>query len=195
MEFIKVEYLNDVCIIKPDMYGDKRGYFSPFYIDKVLKENNIDFNNVVQANRSMSCKGVLRGLHFQHDPKCQGKIVEVLSGSAIDVIVDCRSDSSTYGKYGLFYLSSNNNTMLYVPKGFAHGFLSLEDNTLFQYLIDNDYSPELEDGILWNDPDLHIPWDEIFKKYEIVNPIISDKDKIRKRLCDKEINFRRNIND
>ena len=102
---------------------------------------------MVQANRSKSSKGVVRGLHFQRNPKCQAKIVEVIKGSAIDVVVDIRKDSATFGKWTSVLLTDENNRQLYVPRGFAHGFVSLEDDTIFQYLIDNDYAPELEHAI------------------------------------------------
>ena len=192
MEANKIGNLNDAYLIKPAKFGDDRGYFSPFFIQADYDKLGIDFKGVVQTNRSMSSKGVLRGLHFQYDPKCQAKIVEVISGAAIDVIVDCRKDSSTYGNYGAFLLTPENNNQLFVPRGYAHGFLSLEDNTIFQYLIDNDYAPSLEGGILWSDSDLNIPWEEYFNKYGIDRPLLSDKDKVRKRLCDTEIYFRRN---
>ena len=130
--------LADCYILEPDRYGDSRGYFSPYFLQENLDE--LGFERVVQANRSLSEKGVLRGMHYQLDPKCQAKIVEVLNGAAIDVVVDMRIDSPTYGQYTAVELTGNNNRQLFVPRGFAHGFLSLEDNTLFQYLIDNDFS-------------------------------------------------------
>ena len=182
--------LVDCYILEPDKFGDSRGYFSPYYIDKNLE--GLGFCGVVQANRSKSSKGVVRGLHYQKDPKCQAKIVEVISGQAIDVVVDIRKDSPTYGKWTSVLLTANNNRQLFVPRGFAHGFVSLEDDTIFQYLIDNDYAPDLEGGILWNDPDININWEEIFKKYNIDKPILSDKDLVRKCLKDTKIEFRRN---
>ena len=110
----------------------------------------------------------------------------------IDVVVDIRVGSPTYGKSFTTYLSSDNNTQLFVPRGFAHGFISLEDDTIFQYLVDNDYAPELEDGIYWNDPDLDINWQEIFKEYDIKNISMTTKDTMRQKLSDKEIDFRYN---
>lgn len=168
--------LKDCYIIEPDRFGDDRGYFSPFFIQKNLEDNNVKFYGVVQANRSKSAKGVVRGLHFQKDPKCQTKIVEVINGKAIDVVVDIRVGSPTYGQYTSVLLTPDNNRQLYVPRGFAHGFISLEDNTVFQYLIDNDYAPDKESGILWNDKELNIPWDEMFEEYGIDNPLLSEKD-------------------
>lgn len=168
--------LKDCYIIEPSRFGDDRGFFSPFFIQKEYEKNNIKFEKVVQTNRSKSLKGVVRGLHFQKNPKCQAKIVEVINGKAIDVVVDIREGSPTYGKYTYVLLTSENNRQLYVPRGFAHGFISLEDNTIFQYLIDNDYAPELEGGILWNDKDLQIPWNEFFDEYDIKKPLLSEKD-------------------
>ena len=175
MKIIPIE-LKDCYILEPNRFGDERGYFSPFFIQEELNKNNIFFDSVVQANRSKSSKGVVRGLHFQKDPKCQTKIVEVINGKAIDVVVDIRVGSPTYGKYTAVLLTPDNNRQLYVPRGFAHGFISLEDNTIFQYLIDNDYAPDKEAGILWNDEELNIPWGEMFKEYNIENPLLSDKD-------------------
>lgn len=182
--------LNDCYILEPDRFGDERGYFSPYFIQKNLDE--LGFERVVQANRSKSSKGVIRGLHFQKDPKCQAKIVEVISGSAIDVVVDIREDSETYGKWTSVLLTPENNRQLFVPRGFAHGFISLEDNTIFQYLIDNDYAPELEGGILWNDPELGITWNEMLKEYNIENPLLSDKDVKHPVLSRSNVHFRKN---
>ncbi len=175
MKKIETE-LKDCYILEPDRFGDDRGYFSPFFINKNIKDNNIKFGEVVQCNRSKSSKGVVRGLHFQKNPKCQAKIVEVIQGAAIDVVVDIREGSPSYGKHICVLLTPENNRQLFVPRGFAHGFISLEDNTIFQYLIDNDYAPEMEGGILWNDEELGIEWDEMFKEYNIEKPLLSDKD-------------------
>lgn len=168
--------LQDCYILEPDRFGDDRGYFSPYFIQKDLEKLGIKFEGVVQANRSKSTKGVVRGLHFQKDPKCQAKIVEVIQGSAIDVVVDIREGSPTYGKSTSVLLTPENNRQLFVPRGYAHGFVSLEDNTIFQYLIDNDYAPDMEGGIYWNDPDLEIDWAGMFKEYGIEEPLTSEKD-------------------
>ena len=188
MKKIETELL-DCYILEPDRFGDERGYFSPYYIESNLKE--LGFKGVVQANRSKSAKGVVRGLHFQENPKCQAKIVEVIKGSAIDVVVDIRRNSDTYGKYTAVKLTEDNNRQLYVPRGFAHGFISLEDDTIFQYLVDNDYAPSMEGGILWNDPDLGIDWDKLFHENGIENPILSEKDKIHPTLKDSKVVFER----
>ena len=187
MKKIETE-LKDCYIIEPAVFGDNRGYFSPYFIQKDFDE--LGFEKVVQTNRSKSGKGVLRGLHFQKKPKTQAKIVEVISGAAIDVVVDMRADSPTYGKSTSVLLTPYNKDIegsgrqLFVPRGFAHGFVSLEDDTVFQYLIDNDYAPETEGGILWNDPDLGINWEEIFEKYDIEKPLLSEKDQVHPRLVD-----------
>lgn len=189
MNTIKTD-LKDCYIIEPNKFGDDRGYFSPFFIQKEFDNANIKFERVVQANRSKSTKGVLRGLHFQKEPKCQAKIVEVIKGSAIDVVVDIRKNSSSYGQSFSVLLTDDNNRQLFVPRGFAHGFLSLEDDTIFQYLIDNDYSPELESGIYWNDPDLNIKWQEIFNQFGIKEPLLSEKDQKYKTLSKSPIYFK-----
>ena len=174
--------LKDCYILEPSVFGDERGYFSPFFIQKEMDKEKIKFYGVVQCNRSKSAKGVVRGLHFQKNPKCQTKLVEVIQGSAIDVVVDIREGSPTYGKHTAVLLKpydandKESGRQLYVPRGFAHGFISLEDNTIFQYLIDNDYAPDYEGGIYWNDPELGIDWEGMFKKYGIDKPITSEKD-------------------
>ena len=127
---------------------------------------NADF---VQDNESMSGKGVLRGLHFQRPPFAQGKLVRVVRGSVLDVAVDLRKNSKTYGKWESSVLSADNKLMMWIPEGFAHGFLVLEDNTIFQYKCTNYYNKESESGIIWNDPDLKINWG-------IENPVVSEKD-------------------
>ncbi|MDD6387635.1 MAG: dTDP-4-dehydrorhamnose 3,5-epimerase [Bacilli bacterium] len=187
--------LNDCYIIEPSVFGDNRGYFSPYFIQKDFDE--LGFERVVQTNRSKSGKGVLRGLHFQKEPMTQAKIVEVISGAAIDVVVDMRVESSTYGKSTAVLLTpydkdkENSGRQLFVPRGFAHGFLSLEDNTVFQYLIDNDYAPSHEGGIFWNDPDLGIDWEGMMKKYDIKEPLLSEKDQVHPLLKDSPVYFKK----
>ena len=173
MKKIKTELI-DCYILEPNKFGDDRGYFSPYFIQKEFEE--LGFEKVVQANRSKSSKGVVRGLHFQKNPKCQAKIVEVINGAAIDVVVDIREGSPTYGEHTAVLLTPDNNRQLFVPRGYAHGFISLEDNTIFQYLIDNDYAPSMEGGIYWNDPELGIDWDGMFSEYGIEEPLTSEKD-------------------
>lgn len=179
--------LKDCYIIEPNKFGDDRGYFSPYFIQENFDE--LGFERVVQANRSKSGKGVLRGLHFQEDPKCQAKIVEVIKGSAIDVVVDIRTGSPSYGQSVEVLLTEDNNRQLFVPRGFAHGFISLEEDTVFQYLIDNDYAPELDGGIYWNDPALGINWEEIFEKHDIKEPSLSEKDQKLPTLAKSKTKF------
>ena len=184
--------LEDCYIIEPAVFGDNRGYFSPYFMAEHMDQ--LGFERVVQTNRSLSSRGVLRGLHFQKNPFAQAKIVEVLNGKAIDVVVDMRLGSTTYGKSTEVLLMPYNKDIpesgrqLFVPRGFAHGFISLEDNTLFQYIIDNDYAPKMEDGILWNHKSLDIPWYDMFKEYGLTEEdiLLSEKDQIRLPLKDKE---------
>ncbi len=181
--------LLDCYVLEPDKFGDERGYFSPYFIQKNLDE--LGFKKVVQTNRSKSSKGVLRGLHFQKNPYCQAKIVEVIKGKAIDVVVDMRIDSPTYGKYFYVELTEDNNKQLFVPRGFAHGFVALEDDTIFQYLIDNDYAPKMEAGIKWDDPNIGIDWDKILKANGIEEPLLSAKDQIHPGIRENKVIFKR----
>lgn len=160
--------LSGLLIIKPRVFPDERGYFFEAYNAKTLKENGLDVS-FVQDNISMSQKGVLRGIHFQKPPFAQGKLVQVLRGSVLDMAVDLRKDSPTYGENFSHLLSEENKTQLYVPEGFGHGFVTLEDDTLFSYKCTNFYNKESEGSILWNDKDLNIDW-------QIEAPIISEKD-------------------
>lgn len=169
MEFQKTT-LKDVYLIKPQVFQDERGFFMETYSEKAFKEAGI-MADFVQDNHAMSVtKGVLRGLHFQLGENVQAKLVRVTKGAVYDVIVDLRKDSETFGKWEGFELTADNFYMLYVPRGFAHGYCTLEDYTEFQYKCDNFYAPGSEGGIIWNDPDLNIHW-------PIENPILSDKDK------------------
>ncbi len=160
--------ITDLLIIEPDVYTDERGYFFESFQKINFRKLGIDAD-FVQDNESMSVKGVLRGLHFQVPPFAQGKLVRVVNGSALDVAVDLRKNSKTYGKWESVVLSAENKLMLWIPAGFAHGFLSLEDQTIFQYKCTNYYNKESEKGIIWNDPDLNIDWG-------IEKPLVSGKD-------------------
>lgn len=168
MQFIETE-IEGLLIIKPKVFEDERGHFFESYNKEVFKKNGLTVE-FVQDNQSLSQKNVLRGLHFQAPPFAQGKLIRVIKGSVLDVAVDIRKKSSTYGKHMVVELSEYNKTMLYIPTGFAHGFLTLEDNTLFSYKCTNNYNKESEGSILWCDKDLKIDWG-------ISNPILSEKDK------------------
>lgn len=169
MELIKTS-IDGLLIIKPDVFKDERGYFFESYNkERFAKAGlNMDF---VQDNESKSDKGVLRGLHFQKPPYAQGKLVRVIKGSVMDVAVDLRKGSPTYGKWESVVLTEENKLQFWIPEGFAHGFVALEDNTIFNYKCTNVYNKESEGSILWNDPDINISWN-------IDNPILSEKDKI-----------------
>ena len=165
---IEKTILKDVLIFTPTVFGDKRGYFlESFNADFISKEIG-DFK-FVQDNQSLSSKDVLRGLHFQNPPFDQGKLVRVIKGAVNDVIVDIRKESPTYGQSLLVKLSEDNFKMLWVPPGFAHGFETLEDDTIFVYKVTNYYNKESEGSIMWNDPTLKIKW-------ETKNPLVSEKD-------------------
>ena len=168
--------LKDLVVIQPGVFEDARGYFFESYNKEVFHKHGIT-TEFVQDNQSLSQKGVLRGLHFQNHPHAQAKLVRVITGSVLDVAVDIRKGSATYGQYFAEILSSANKNMLYVPVGFAHGFLVLEDNTIFSYKCSNVYHKESEDGILWCDPDLNINWG-------IMNPSLSEKDKVSQKFKD-----------
>ena len=180
--------LKDCYILEPQRFGDKRGYFESV-TEEELK--NLGFNRIFQVSNSLSAKGIVRGLHFQKNPYCQAKAVRCHRGAVLDVVVDIRKDSPSYGKWTSVELTSENGRMLFVPRGFAHGFVALTDDALFEYYVDNKYMPRLEDGILWNDPALEITWEEIFKKYGIEKPVLSPKDETRHTLAENESIFTR----
>jgi dTDP-4-dehydrorhamnose 3,5-epimerase len=169
MPFINTEFA-DLFVFEPKVFEDSRGYFFESFNAKLFEEIGIK-RPFVQDNRSRSKKGTLRGLHFQIGEMAQAKLVTVLKGSVLDVAVDLRSDSPTYKKYFSIELTSDNKKSLYIPRGFAHGFLALEDDTEFFYKCDNFYSPEHERGILYNDPEFKINWG-----YDESSLNISDKD-------------------
>jgi dTDP-4-dehydrorhamnose 3,5-epimerase len=149
--------LEGVLVIEPKVFEDSRGYFFEAYNKAVFEKAGIHAE-FVQDNQSLSQKGVLRGMHFQNPPYAQGKLVRVIKGAVQDVVVDIRSKSKTYGQYFSIELTEENKKMLWVPPGFAHGFLTLADNTVFFYKCTNYYNKESEGAILWNDKDLSIPW-------------------------------------
>ena len=165
---ISKTFINDLLVIDPQLFKDDRGFFYESYNKKKLdKYINIVF---VQDNESKSTKGVIRGLHFQAPPFEQTKLVRCVSGNILDVAVDLRTNSKTYGKFFSIELSSKNNKQLFIPKGFAHGFQVLSETAIVNYKVDNFYNPKSDSGIIWNDKDLSIDWNLDIK------PIISLKD-------------------
>lgn len=166
MEFIKTA-IEGLIEIKPRVFKDERGYFFESFRKELFAENGIT-EDFVQDNQSYSTKGVLRGLHLQRDPFAQGKLVRVIQGKVLDVAVDLRPGSPTFGKHETLVLDTTQNNMFYVPPGFAHGFITLED-AIFSYKCTNNYNKASESGIIWNDTDLSINW-------QLENPIVSEKD-------------------
>lgn len=159
-----------LIVFNPKVFEDERGEFFEAYNSEVYSTIR---QELIQDNQSYSKKGVLRGLHFQKPPYTQGKLVRVVKGRVLDVVVDLRKGDN-YGKWISIELSGENKKMLWIPEGFAHGFLSLED-TIFEYKVDKPWNRESESGIVWNDSDLNIDWQ--LGKYGISQPIVSDKDK------------------
>jgi dTDP-4-dehydrorhamnose 3,5-epimerase len=161
--------IKGLLIIQPKIFRDDRGYFYEPYNKKVFTSLGIN-DDFVQDNQSFSQKGVLRGLHFQKPPHAQAKLIRVLQGSVWDVAVDLRKGSPTYGEYYGIELSGKNKTIFYIPAGFAHGFVTLENDTVFLYKCSGFYNKESEGSIQWNDPDINIQWNTS-------DPILSEKDK------------------
>ena len=172
-EFKKLE-IPDVILIKPKVFEDERGFFMETYKKEDFEKVGIT-GEFVQDNHSKSKRGVLRGLHFQKEPYAQAKIVRCMRGEIYDVAVDLRKDSPTFGNYVGVNISEDNRYQLYVPRGCAHGFLVLSDVTDVIYKVDNIYALEYEGGLIWNDPDVNIPWPND-------NPILSQKDQQLPRL-------------
>ena len=178
MEFIKTD-IDGLILIKPKVYNDSRGFFLESYSAPLFASAGIDCV-FVQDNHSKSvAKGVLRGLHFQTPPFEQSKLVRVVRGAVFDVAVDLRRGSPTYKQWRSFELSERNFNMLFIPKGFAHGFCTLEENSEIQYKVDNPYSPTHDSGIIWNDPDIGVDW-------PVSEPVLSEKDKALPRLAAAE---------
>lgn len=167
---VQTTFINGLLIITPKVFFDERGYFYETFSVAKYKEFGIT-DTFVQDNQSLSQKGALRGLHFQAPPFAQGKLVRVVKGAVLDVVVDIRKDSATYGKHFSIELNEDNKTQFWIPAGFAHGFVTLEDNTIFEYKCTNYYNKASEGGILWNDADLNIQWGTS-------DAIISEKDQL-----------------
>lgn len=174
--------LEGVCIITPQVFGDNRGWFTESYNAEKFKQIGID-TVFVQDNHSYSAqKGTLRGLHFQNGPMAQTKLLRCIRGKILDVAVDLRKGSPNYKKWVGVELSAENKKMIFIPKGFAHGFLTLSEDVEVQYKVDNFYSREHDRSVRFNDPEIAIDWGEI-------NPILSDKDLNAPLLKDSDVNF------
>lgn len=173
-------HIDDIILLSPRVYEDERGYFMESYNQKKIEILIKD--RFVQDNESMSCKNTLRGLHLQLPPYAQSKLVRVIKGSILDIAVDLRKESKSYGQHFKSILSGENKKQLYIPKGFAHGFLSLEDDTILSYKCSDYYNADSEASILWNDPDLAIDWG-------IEDPILAEKDRIAKKFATFENPF------
>lgn len=169
MKFISTPF-EDLLLIEPKVFFDERGHFFESFNEDEMIQHGIK-GPFIQDNQSVSHKGVLRGLHFQKHPHQQGKLVRVVKGSAIDVVVDIRKGSKTFGKHFSVELNANEKMMLWIPIGFAHGFISLQDDTVFLYKVTEYYRPLSESGIIYNDIELNIDW-------QTKNPAVSPKDKI-----------------
>ncbi|PRR83062.1 dTDP-4-dehydrorhamnose 3,5-epimerase [Clostridium vincentii] len=180
--FVKTK-IKDLYIIEPKVFGDSRGYFMETYNKEHFNEAGLTMD-FVQDNESKSSKGVLRGLHFQ-TKHTQGKLVRATRGSVFDVAVDLRKGSATYGQWEGVILTEENKKQFYVPEGFAHGFLVLSDEAIFNYKCTDFYSPEFDGGMLWNDPDVGIEW----PLEGIDNILLSEKDKVQKRFKDLDVTF------
>ena len=174
--------IKGLMLIEPRVFGDARGYFMESFSERKFRELtglDVDF---VQDNESRSSYGVVRGLHFQREPHAQAKLVRVVSGRALDVAVDLREGSPTYGRHFAIELTGENHLQVYIPKGFAHGFAALSDEVVFLYKCDEYYAPDSEAAIIWNDPDLDIDW-----RLPAEDVIVSDKDKNHPKLKDLKL--------
>ena len=180
MNFIRTK-ISDVVIIEPQVHGDERGYFVETFRTDKLNEFLGYMINFCQDNESKSSRGVLRGLHYQLAPAAQTKLVRVIQGSVLDVAVDIRKNSPTFGKHVAVELSSENKRQLLVPRGFAHGFVVLEDDTVFAYKVDNYYSPENDRGIAFDDEALAIEWQVAIDELNL-----SAKDKVQPKLSEAD---------
>ena len=180
MEIIKTP-IEGLLVIKPSVFEDSRGYFFESWSKEAYRKIGLDLN-FVQDNQSLSKKGVLRGLHFQKPPFAQGKLVRVIKGSVLDVAVDIRKQSKTYGEYFSIELSEFNKKSFWIPPGFAHGFVTLEDNTIFSYKCTEEYNKDSEGSLLWNDSHLDIDWGG-------GDLLISDKDRKATKFKDFKSDF------
>lgn len=179
--------IKDLLVFEPRVFGDDRGWFMESFnqqvFEQALTERGLDIPKFVQDNHSFSKKGVLRGLHYQLNPHAQGKLVRVVQGRAWDVAVDIRENSSTFGKWVGVELTADNHKQFWIPAGFAHGFIALEDNTQFLYKTTDYYSKECERSIIWNDPEIAIEWPVI----DIMEIVLTEKDTNAKNLVESEM--------
>ena len=182
MNFIKSTKIDGIVTIEPQVFSDDRGFFMETYSKKVFIENGINIE-FVQDNHSRSTKGVFRGLHFQKPPFAQAKLIRVTSGEVVDVAVDIRPNSPTFGQHEAVLLTEENKKMFFIPKGFAHAFLVLSDIADFQYKCSNFYNKESEGGLLYNDPEIAIDWPKLD-----IDLILSDKDKLWPSLAETKNN-------
>ena len=173
--------ISGVIVIDPPVFPDDRGFFMESYKRSEFAAGGIN-ETFVQCNQSKSARGILRGLHYQKNPKAQAKLVRALSGEIYDVAVDLRKGSSTYGKWTTVILSAENKKMLFVPVGFAHGFCVTSADAEMLYMTTQEYAPDLEAGVLWDDPDLAIEW-------PVANPVLSARDRAWPRLRDADNTF------
>lgn len=174
--------IEDLFIIEPQVFGDNRGWFMESWSQKKMEEVGL-FYNFVQDNHSFSAvKGTLRGLHFQKESSSQAKLVRCVRGAVLDVAVDLRKNSKTYKKWVGCILSEENKKQFLIPRGFAHGFLTLTDNVEFVYKADNYYDPQADRNIIWNDEEINVDWG-------IENPILSEKDKKAPKLSESDVDF------
>ena len=187
MEVIKTE-IEGVVIIEPRIFKDDRGYFYESFSQREFEEK-VCRTTFVQDNQSKSSYGVLRGLHFQKPPYCQSKLVRCIKGAVLDVAVDIRKGSPTFGKYVAVELTEDNHRQFFVPRGFAHGFAVLSDEAVFQYKCDNFYNKESEGSVAWNDPQLAIDW-----RIPADKVLLSEKDKLSKNIADADYLFDYNEN-
>lgn len=182
MPFIETEF-KELMIFEPRVFADSRGYFFESFNKQSFTAAGIN-NEFVQDNESRSQRGVLRGLHYQLNPMAQSKLIRVVEGEVLDVVVDIRVGSPTYGRSFSLLVSAENKKQLFIPRGFAHGFVVLSDTCIFQYKCDNYYSKESEGGIHFNDPQLNIDWG-----FDVNNAVVSDKDKVLPLFKDCKNNF------
>lgn len=182
MEVIKTE-IEGVVIIEPRIFKDDRGYFYESFSQREFEEK-VCRTTFVQDNQSKSSYGVLRGLHFQKPPYCQSKLVRCIKGAVLDVAVDIRKGSPTFGKYVAVELTEDNHRQFFVPRGFAHGFAVLSDEAVFQYKCDNFYNKESEGSVAWNDPQLAIDW-----RIPADKVLLSDKDRLSKNIANADYLF------